>query len=105
MMKCIIDVLGGINNYLKDLWYLCSILILEYAVPQNWIPYVQIGFSMVLYSSILFFNVNCEFLLVVILYILLSLGPKFTFTGYMSFAAKLSVEVYAEIFGIWVPFR
>jgi len=36
-------------------WYPSSILTLEFAaVPHSWIPYVQIGFSMLSYNSILF---------------------------------------------------
>jgi hypothetical protein len=31
-------------------------------VSQNWIPYVQIGFDLVLCNSILSSSVNCEFL-------------------------------------------
>jgi len=42
---------------------LCRISTLEFAsVLQNWIPYGQISFNIILYSSILFSNLSCEFL-------------------------------------------
>jgi len=56
-MKCVIC-----NALVIILRYLCNISILEFTtVPQSWI-HVQIGFGIVLYNSILFFSVSCEFL-------------------------------------------
>jgi hypothetical protein len=62
MMECVIYD-GILMIMLRNFdWYLCSILLEFAAVPQSWIPYVRIGFSMVLYNSILFSSANCKFL-------------------------------------------
>jgi len=45
-------------------------------VPQSWIPYVQMGFSIVSYSNILFSSVSCKFL-ANSQYILLAVSPKY----------------------------
>jgi len=63
---------------------------------QSWISYVQIDFTMLLYN-ILFSSVSCEFLPVHSTYF----KPQmFTFTGYIFFPVKLSVEAHAEILGV-----
>jgi len=59
--------------------------------------WIQMDFSIVLSSSILFSTDSCEFLSIN-QYILLSLSVC---VSYMFFSVKLLVEVHAEIFGVF----